>query len=198
LLAQAETELTRITDEWSRDISTQIVESTRNLRLLEEDLIKAGERHRLTQIRSPSDGTVQQLEVHTIGAIITPAQLLMQVVPEGDGILFEVWALNRDIGFIYEGQEAEIKVETFSFQRHGTLPGVVAMVANEAVDDPYRGLIYRVMVLSDRDYFIVGGRQVHLIPGMAVTAEIKTQTRRVIDFFLDTFRTYVSEGLRER
>ena len=198
LLAQAEAELVRISNERRMDISTQVVDSARNLRVIEEELVKAQERHRLTQIRSPIDGTVQQLEIHTIGAVVTPAQPLMQVVPEGVGLQFEVWAINRDIGFIYEGQEAEIKVETFSFQRYGTLPAVVDMVATEAVDDPIRGLIYRVMLSAERDYFIVGNRKVYLIPGMAVTAEIKTTQKRVIEFFLDPFRTYISEGLRER
>jgi len=180
------------------DISTQVVDSARNLRVIEEELVKAEERHRLTQIRSPIDGTVQQLEIHTIGAVVTPAQPLMQIVPEGVGLEFEVWAINRDIGFIYEGQEAEIKVETFSFQRYGTLPAVVTMVATEAVEDPMQGLIYRVMLTAERDYFIVGHRQVFLLPGMAVTAEIKTAQKRVIEFFLDPFRTYIREGLRER
>ena len=198
LLAQAEAEFRRISDERSMDISTQVVNAARNLRVVEEELIKAEERHRLTQIRSPIDGTVQQLEIHTVGAIVTPAQALMQVVPDGVGLEFEVWAINRDIGFIYEGQTAEIKVETFSFQRHGTLPAVVTMVATEAVEDPMLGFIYRVMLTSEVDHFVIGSRVVYLIPGMAVTAEIKTAQKRVVEFFLDPFRTYIREGLREK
>jgi len=54
------------------------------------------------------------------------------------------------------------------------------------------------MLSAERDHFIVGNRKVYLIPGMAVTAEIKTTQKRVIEFFLDPFRTYISEGLRER
>ena len=166
---------------------------------------KAEERHCLTRIRSPIDGAVQQLEVHTTGAVVTPAQPLMQIVPEEGGLQFEVWAINRDIGFIYEEQEAEIKVETFNFQRYGTLPAEVNVVATEAVEYPNRGLIYRVLLSSLRetsgpgkDYFMVEGKKISLIPGMAVTAEIKTRQKRVTEYFMDPFRTYVSEGLRER
>jgi hemolysin D len=197
-LEQAQAELGRVTDEWNKDISSQIVDAARNLRAMEEELKKAEEKHRLTQIRSPIDGAVQQLEVHTTGAVVTPAQPLMQVVPDGEGIQFEVWAINRDIGFIYERQEAEIKVETFSFQKYGTLPAEVNVVATEAVEDPNRGLIYRVLLSSDKDYFMVEDKKIALLPGMAVTAEIKTRQKRVIEYFLDPFRTYVSEGLRER
>ena len=81
----------------------------------------------------------------------------------------------RDIGFLYETQEAEIKVETFNFQKFGTLPAKVDTVATEAVDDPHRGLIYRVLLSSEKDFFIVEDRKIPLIPGMAVTAEIKTR-----------------------
>lgn len=197
-LEQARTERKRIGDEREREISEQIVEAAHRLRLAEEDLKKAKEKRRLTRIVSPIDGTVQQLEVHTTGGVVTPAQTLMQVVPDGGGLLFEVWAQNRDIGFVHKGQRAEIKVETFNFQRYGTLNAVVETVATEAVEDRQRGLIYRVLLSADRDGFIVEDRRTSLIPGMAVTAEIKTRRKRVIEYFLDPFRTYVSEALRER
>ena len=197
-LEQARTERKRIGDEREREISEQIVEAAHRLRLAEEDLKKAKEKRRLTRIVSPIDGTVQQLEVHTTGGVVTPAQTLMQVVPDGGGLLFEVWAQNRDIGFVHKGQRAEIKVETFNFQRYGTLNAVVETVATEAVEDRQRGLIYRVLLSADRDGFIVEDRRTSLIPGMAVTAEIKTRHKRVIEYFLDPFRTYVSEALRER
>lgn len=120
ILEQAQAELRRIADEQEKELSTQIVDASHNLRLTEEELKKAEEKYRLAQIRSPIDGTVQQLEVHTPGAVVTPAQPLMLVVPEGGDLQFEVWANNRDIGFIHNRQEAEIKVETFNFQKYGT------------------------------------------------------------------------------
>lgn len=68
----------------------------------------------------------------------------------------------------------------------------------QALRERQRGLIYRVLLSADRDGFIVEDRRTSLIPGMAVTAEIKTRHKRVIEYFLDPFRTYVSEALRER
>jgi hemolysin D len=198
ILEQAKAELRRIVDEQEKDLSTQIVDASRNLHSVEEELKKAEEKHRLTQIRSPIDGTVQQLEVHTAGAVVTPAQPLMLVVPSGGKLQFETWAINRDIGFIHDNQEAEIKVETFNFQKYGTLPAMVDTVATEAMEDQQRGLIYRVLLSSEKDYFMVEDKRIPLIPGMAVTAEIKTRQKRVIEYFLEPFKTYASEGLRER
>lgn len=150
VMEQSQAELKRIADEYNKELSSQIVDFSHNLRLTEEELKKAKEKHRLTQIRSPIDGMVQQLEIHTTGAIVTPAQPLMLVVPEGGKLQFEVWAINRDIGFIYDKQEAEIKVETFNFQKYGTLDALVDTVATEAVEDPQRGLIYRVLYLPKK------------------------------------------------
>lgn len=190
-------ELQRIRSERDSSIAAQIVESRVKLDAIVEELVKAQEKHKLSRIVSPIDGVVQQLDVHTVGAVLTPAQPLMLIVPAGSPVEFEVWLENKDIGFVNTGQPAEIKVETFGFQRYGTLDAIVKTVATEAKEDPDRGLIYQVVLTSTRDYFIVGDKQVALLPGMAVTGEIKIRHKRVIQYFLDTFRTYTNEALRE-
>lgn len=197
-VAETEMELRRAESEWYSEISARIVEDRKQLQAVEEELIKAEEKNRLSRILAPIDGVVQQLEIHTIGAILTAAQPLMLIVPEDEGIEYEVWLENRDIGFVRAGQPAEIKVETFGFQKYGTLEAVVKSVATEAKEDEKRGLIYQAFLESSRDYYVVGERRTPLLPGMAVTGEIKIRRKRIIEFFLDTFKTYVSEGFRER
>lgn len=197
-VAETEMELRRAESEWYSEISARIVDDRKQLQAVEEELIKAEEKNRLSRILAPIDGVVQQLEIHTIGAILTPAQPLMLIVPEGEGIEYEVWVENRDIGFVRAGQPASIKVETFGFQKYGTLEGVVKSVATEAKEDEKRGLIYQAFLESSRDYYVVGDKKAPLMPGMAVMGEIKIRRKRIIEFFLDTFKTYVSEGFRER
>lgn len=194
---ERETDLQRLKSEWYSNISAKIVEDKKQLQSIEEELIKAKEKHRLSRIVSPIDGVVQQLEVHTVGGILTPAQPLMLIVPADAGIEFEVWLDNKDIGFVYAGQPAEVKVETFGFQKYGTLESVVKSVATEAREDEKRGLIYQAFMSASRDYYMIEGKKVPLLPGMAVTGEIKIRKKRIIEFFMDTFRRYVSESLRE-
>jgi hemolysin D len=193
-----EMELKRSESEWYSEISARVVDDRKQLQAVEEELKKAEEKNRLSRIVAPLDGIVQQLEVHTIGAILTQAQPLMQIVPADTAIEYEVWAENRDIGFIRSGQPVEIKVETFGFQRYGTLDGIVKSVATEAKEDEKRGLIYQAFLETSRDHYVVEGRRVQLIPGMAVTGEIKIREKRIIEYFLDTFKQYVNEALRER
>src|SRR5262249_15662064 len=86
-----------------------------------QDLIKAEQRTRLQLLTAPVDGVVQQLAVHTVGGVVTPAQTLLMVVPSDSRLEIEAMVSNRDIGFVQSGQDAEIKVDTFNFTRYGLL-----------------------------------------------------------------------------
>jgi len=147
---------------------------------------------------APVDGLVQQVAVHTVGGVVTPAQALMVVVPKDDALEVEAFVENKDIGFVRDGQEAEIKIETFSYTKYGTIHAKVTQVSNDAVNDEKRGLIYSSRVKPERSAVQVGERVVNLSPGMAVTVEIKTDKRRVIEYFLTPLLQYTSESLRER
>ena len=123
----------------------------------------------------------------------------MLIVPEGEQMEIEAWVANKDIGFMFAGQAAEIKVETFNFQKYGTLSGNLVEISSDAIEDKDKGLVYRAILRTDQDHFEMANmRQVYLTPGMAVTAEIKTRQKRIIEYFMDPFLKYRSEGLRER
>ena len=76
---------------------------------------------------------VQQLAVHTVGGVVTPAQALMVIVPADSQLEIEAMVSNRDIGFVEPGQDAEIKVDTFNFTRYGLLHGKVLSVSQDAI-----------------------------------------------------------------
>ena len=100
---------------------------------LAQDVIKAEQRTKLQALTAPVDGVVQQLAVHTVGGVVTPAQPLLVLVPAGSHLEIEAMVSNRDIGFVEPGQEAEIKVATFNFTRYGLLHGKVLSVSQDAV-----------------------------------------------------------------
>jgi hemolysin D len=155
---------------------------------------------------------VQQLDVHTIGGVVTPAQKLMVIVPRDAKLQIEALVLNRDIGFVREGQEAEIKVETFPFTKYGLLRGQVLHLSRDALaptpaanaaDGQNRqrtpdGAVYTARVSMDRTFMAVDGQEIPLGPGMAVSVEIKTDQRRVIEYLLAPMLRYKQESLRER
>ena len=147
---------------------------------------------------APMNGSIQQLSVNTVGAVVTPAQVLMLLVPSDQPMEIDAQLPNKDIGFVGAGQSAEIKVETFPFTRYGTLRGRVLHVSRDAIHDDKLGLTYLAKIQLEKSYLVVNGHQVPLQAGMAVTAEINTGQRRVIEYLLSPVLEHVNESLRER
>lgn len=181
-----------------------------------QDVVKAEQRTRFQRLTAPVDGVVQQLAVHTVGGVVTPAQVLAVVVPTEAPLEIEAMVSNRDIGFVHAGQKAEIKVDTFNFTRYGLLHGEVPSLSSDAItrDKPPsasndhtvgaaanssepRGqqLEYAARISLDRTDMQVEEKRVKLSPGMAVTVEIKTGLRRIM---LSPLANYRRDALRER
>ncbi len=173
-------------------------EAQQRLDALDQEWKKADSRGRLMRLTSPVDGTVQQLAVHTRGGVVTEAQPLMVVVPSDNPLEAEAFFENKDIGFVKAGQTAEVKIETFQYTKYGTIDAEVASVSHDAINDEKRGLIYSSRVRMARTALMVDGTEVSLSPGMAVTVEVKTGQRRVIEYFLAPLLQHASESLRER
>ena len=129
---------------------------------------------------------------------MTPAQPLLTIVPDDYAAEVEAVLENKDVGIVKQGQIAEIKVETFPFTRYGTIPAEVVFVSNDAVQHEVRGLVFLVRLKLERSSLQVDERTVNLTPGMAITAEIKTGSRRVIEYFLSPVLTTIDESLQER
>ncbi|MCY1356160.1 Hemolysin secretion protein D, chromosomal [compost metagenome] len=165
---------------------------------LAQELRKAEQRDRLTRLTAPVDGTVQQLAIHTNGGVVTEAQPLMVIVPKDQPVEVEAMLENKDIGFVRPGQDVEIKVETFTFTKYGVVHGRVISISDDAIEDEKRGLLYSMRIQLSQNHIRVGDRDIPLTPGMAVSAEVKTDKRKVIEYFLSPLKQYVNESLDER
>ncbi len=197
-LREARGQRAELTAETRRIAQDSITDGQQKAAALEQELLKADSRGRLMRLTSPVDGTVQQLAVHTVGGVVTEAQPVMVIVPRDNPLEVEAFIENKDIGFVRADQDAEVKIETFQYTKYGTIPAKVVSVSHDAINDEKRGLIYSVRVKMSRSTIDVGGNEVALGPGMAVTVEIKTDQRRVIEYFLSPLMQHTSESLRER
>lgn len=184
--------------EWNRQLQEELINSRKQFNTLKESERKAELKNKLIEIKSPVDGAVHKLDIHTVGAVVREAQGLMEVVPDGTPMEIEAWMENQDVGFVTPGMPVEVKVDAFNFQKFGTLKGKVREISPDAIEDKERGQLYRVMVSVDEEKLHMDSRDLQVYPGMAVSAEIKTRKKRIIDFFLEPFQTYKSEALRER
>ena len=205
--------------EYRKSLSDELAKAEQKANGLTQDLIKAERKTTLQRLAAPVDGVVQQLAIHTVGGVVTPAQALLVIVPNDSRLEIEAMVSNRDIGFIHTGQEAQIKIDTFNFTRYGLLHGEVLSVSQDAIirDQPQdrsgdrrqgaqndssepkgQELNYGARISLDRTKMQVEERMVDLSPGMAVTVEIKTGTRTILSYVLSPILRYQQEALRER
>ena len=190
-------QIDQLREEFTKDVLTDITGAEVRVRLAREDLNKADLHHALQSLKSPVDGVVQQLAVHTIGAVVKPADPLLVVVPGEGELIVQAAVLNKDIGFVKEGDQAEIKLEAFPFTKYGVIDGVIEDITNDAVQNEVLGLVYQARVKLNRQTIHVAGRDINLSPGMAATVEIKTGTRRIIEFLMSPLLRYRDEAFRE-
>ena len=200
LAALRETEQSRSAylAETRRALSERQAQASLKRQQLTQARSKTEQRSRLTQLTAPVAGTVQQVAVHTEGGVVTPAQVLMIIVPKDAQVSAEVVIDNKDIGFVNAGQAAQIKLETFPYTRYGVVEASVKSVTADAVNDEKRGAIFPATLTLSRASIDVEGKRINLSPGMNVTAEIKTGKRRVIDYLLSPVQRHVGESLKER
>ena len=165
---------------------------------LNQELTKATMLTKLRVLTAPVDGIIEELQVTTIGGIVTPAQELLKLVPNGQSLEIDAGLLNKDIGFVHTGQIAEIKVDSFPFTKYGIIDGEVIDISADAVEHEQLGLLFPLKASMQTEQMNIDGKLVQLKPGMSVTIEIKTGTRRLIEFLLAPLMRGVSEGVRER
>jgi HlyD family secretion protein len=188
---------------------------------LNQDSTKARQKESYRRLVAPVDGTVQGLKIHTSGAVVTTADTLMTIVPDGTGIEVDCLVPNKDIGFVSEGQDVELKLEAFPFTRYGLVQGRVRKLGRDAATNPNAAppgsmaamtqtptngtsgappaeLAYPAKVTLLQDWILVDGRHEQIRAGMRVSAEIKTGDRRVIEYLLSPVMQAVKEAARER
>jgi hemolysin D len=191
---------TQATAEFRARVSTELVDAMKKRDATRQELVKANQRWELQTLHAPIDGIVQQLAVTTVGGVVTAAQPLLTIVPENTPLELEAQVLNRDIGHVKLGQRVINKVETYDFTRYGYIEGEVQWVGTDAVQDPKLGLVYpiRVKLAHMQTPNQVNGNSGLVAAGMNVTADIRTDERRLIEYLVAPMLRYKQEALRER
>jgi hemolysin D len=201
--------------------SQKLSEAERTAEDLEQKLARAQARLSHMTIKAPIAGTVQALAVNSPGQVITTGQEIMRLIPADAALEIEAYLLNKDIGFVSPGQDATIKIESFPFTRYGTIDAKVTKVARDAIPEPdarqiegdparpsetktfagaqrTQNLVFPVTLTPARTTIEADGALVPLQPGMAVSVEVKTGSRRIIDYVFSPLVEVTSEAGRER
>ncbi len=149
-------------------------------------------------IKSPIDGYVNSVKIHTIGGVVAPAEELMTIVPKDAPLEIKAKVYNQDIGFVKENIPVTVKIDTYSFQKYGYLNGKVSVVSPNSIMDERMGAIYEVYITLDNTHLMVEGKEETAKVGMTTTNEIKIGKRRIIEFFIYPLIKYLDESIKVR
>lgn len=186
-----------------------------------EKLAKAMLKTGHMRLKSPIDGVVQGLTVTTTGQVVSTGEQIMQIVPGGAALEIECYLPNADVGFVAAGQAAVVKVESFPFTDYGTLAARVVRVAQDSIpqidaeqreQNPSQSqkgglfgggqrtqnLVYAVTLALEQPTIRVNDASIALVPGMAVTVEIKTGSRRILSYLFSPLVRVITTAMKER
>lgn len=123
-----------------------------------EGVRKAALREGYQVLVAPVAGIINEVSVTTIGDVVEAGASLVTLVPAGEELIVEALVLNRDAGFVREGQQVIVKLEAFPFTRHGFVEGVVESISPDATADDARGLVFPARIrLTKSSLREVGG-----------------------------------------
>jgi len=163
-----------------------------------EALRKLRDRVARLEIVAPTRGYIKGLQFTTIGGVIAPAQVVMELVPIDDVLIAETRISTEDIGHVHLGQPVTVKVSAFDFIRYGGIEGeLVSISASTFVDEEGRPYYKGKVALND-DAVGEGATAQKIIPGMTVQADIQTGERTLLQYLLKPVYVSLDQAFSER
>ncbi|NQV57472.1 MAG: HlyD family type I secretion periplasmic adaptor subunit [Rhodospirillales bacterium] len=197
-LAQSDADLSGLGSKFSEEASKAIDAARRQLAEFTPRLKKFEDSLKRTTLRAPVNGVIKTMHVVTVGGVVKPGDVVLDIVPAGDQLIVEARLSTQDIGFVRAGQDATVKLTATDAMRFGNLPGKVTNVSPDTLADENGKPFYRIRIETDRNHFLRGEMRYDLFPGMEVSTSIHTGARTVLEYLLDPFLNARGEAMRER
>lgn len=196
--SQIREEIEYIKESFKTKTLTELADKQKQVNELSARIQQISFKNTKQKLTSPVDGYVDNLLVHTIGGVVTPAEKIISIVPMESPLIIKANVLNKDIGFVEESMPVSIKIDTFDFQKYGILKGKVKIVSKNSIQDEHLGPVYEVLIEPMQKSLTVEGKQQTISSGMSLTAEIKVGKRRIIEFFIYPLIKYLDESISVR
>ncbi|CTQ54445.1 Hemolysin secretion protein D, chromosomal [Roseibium album] len=198
-IAEARFQLEELDLKFQQEALTEKTDALAELSVLEQSEKGESDRVERTDIRSPVDGIINALEIHTVGSFVIAGDQVAEVVPTSDELLVEARISPRDVAFVVPGQEALVKISAFDFAIYGGLEGEVVDVSPDSFVDERSGEPYfEVRVKTNKAYLERSGRQFNITPGMICTVDILTGQKTILQYLLKPVNRAREEAFTER
>lgn len=197
-IAETELQVLQIDQNMRTEVGKELADMRAKTAELSERRVAAEDQLKRVELRAPQTGRVHQLEVHTVGGVVSPGQPVMIIVPEAAGLIVEAKIQPQDIDQLRPGQHAVLRFSSFNQQTTPEIDGEVARISPDVTTDPKTGINYYTVRIGVTPAELARLGEVKLVPGMPVEAFIQTTPRTVISYLVKPLYDQITRAFREK
>ena len=177
----------------------ELNELQNKLSRINESQVGAQDKVTKALILSPVVGTIKTIKINTLGGVIKPGETIAEIVPTEDKLMIEAKIKPRDIGFIYPGLPAVVKITAYDFARYGGLTGKVEHISADTTLDEDGNSFYLIRVRTQASSIKnKQGDEMPIIPGILTQVDVITGERTILEYILNPILRANEAALRER
>ena len=205
-LAGKEAERQVFLDEWRRQLLEDLGKARSEAANVTEGLNKARRLGELVSLTAPADAIVLDVAKRSVGSVVQAAEPIVTMVSTESDLVAEIMIPASDVGYTTVGDDVTLKVDAFSWQKHGAMTGFLRSIGRDSLSAAGAGstlpsggqpIYHRAQVVLTHQRLENLPNGAHVIPGMTLSADIKVGKRRLVSYFLEPITRGFRESLRE-
>lgn len=188
-------------NKYFEDAQTEMTKAQEDLQAEEEQLRDRAQVLQEKRLEAPTEGKVNNIKVTTIGGVVKPGEVIMELLPTSSDLVVEAKVNPADIAYVKEGQHANVKLDAYDYSIFGAMDGVVTYISPDTLTEQTpKGQVsyYRVQIRIKGAEFQKRAKDIMIRPGMTATVEIKALQRTVLNYLTKPITKTISESLGER
>ncbi len=194
---EAEQRISEVRASFLSKVIAELNETMANLKALEENLTATKDQLQRTNVVSPVDGIVKQINVKTVGGVIRPGMDLVEIVPQDETLLVEARIQPSDIAFLHPGQAANVRISAYEYVVYGVLEARLERISADTLLDEKGNSYYEIRVRTKQNYMGTPEKPLEIIPGMVAEVDVLTGKRTVLQYLLKPILRARRKALRE-
>ena len=197
-ISETKIQILQIDQDMRTEVGKDLAEIRAKTAELIEKRVAAEDQLKRIDVRAPQNGMVHQLDVHTIGGVVSAGQQIMLIVPAADKLIVEAKVQPQDIDQVRVGQAAVMRFSNFNTRTTPEINGEVAVVSADVTQDQRTGVSYYTVRIAVSPDELARLGEHKLVPGMPVEVFIQTTIRTVVSYFVRPFQDQIAKAFREK
>jgi adhesin transport system membrane fusion protein len=171
----------------------------KEIKKIEAKLTLSNDKVKKSTIVASVDGIVNHIYFTTIGGVVKPADVLIDIVPTTNSLLVKTKINPKDIGFLSANNEVMVKITAYDFAIYGGLSGKIKQIGADSIfDEKTKSYYYQILVQTNKNYLGTKDKSLVIIPGMVAQVDIKTGKKTILQYLLKPITKTISNSMTER